>query len=293
MLLLDGKIVRDSAVESLKHTIRELGFTPTLAILQVGQSERSQAYVSAKQKFAEIIGAQVELVGFGHDVSTEDVLYEIQRLNGEQSVNGIIVQLPLARGVNQREIIEAIDPSKDVDGLTASNLKSLLENNPNGFVPATARGVLSLLAYYGIDPEGKRVTIVGRSLLVGKSAALAFLNKNATVTVCHRFTRDLPAVTRAAEILVIAVGHARLIGKEHVSAGQTVVDVGINLADGERLAEEIGGPKLVGDVDFDAVRPVVNAVSPVPGGVGPMTVLSLFENLLEAAKKQAGTHSDY
>lgn len=293
MLLLDGKIARDSFVDSLKRDIRELGFTPTLAILQVGQMERSRAYVAAKQKFAEKIGVDVELVGFPHDASTEDVLYDVQRLNGEQSVNGIIVQLPLPRGVDQRQIIEAIDPSKDVDGLTAHNLKLLLENDPNGFMPATARGVLSLLSYYGIDPEGKHVTVVGRSLLVGKTTALAFLNKNATVTICHRFTRNLTSLTRTAEVLVIAVGHPRLIGKEHVSSGQIVVDVGINLADGERLAEEISLPKLVGDVDFDAIRPIVSAASPVPGGVGPMTVLSLFLNLLEASQRQAGARSSY
>lgn len=287
MLLLDGKIARDSKVDYMRRLIRALGFTPTLAILHVGMSERSRAYVGAKKKFADAIGANVELVGFPQDATTEDVLYEIQRLNSESSINGIIVQLPLPRGVNQGEIIEAIDPSKDVDGLTSKNLKFLLENNQNGFLPATAKGVLSLLSYYSIPLEGSHVVVVGRSLLVGKTTALALLNQNATVTICHKHTRNLPEMTKNADILVIAVGHPRLIKEEHVSMGQIVVDVGINLDDGERLAEEIAAPKLVGDVDFDAVKSVVNAISPVPGGVGPMTVLSLFENLLEASQRQA------
>jgi methylenetetrahydrofolate dehydrogenase (NADP+)/methenyltetrahydrofolate cyclohydrolase len=193
------------------------------------------------------------------------------------------MQLPTPRGVDHRPLVEAIAPQKDVDGLTGYNLKLLLENNRFGFVPATAKGVISLLDYYSIPLEGKRVVIVGRSLLVGKPTALSFLNRNATVTICHSFTRDLGATTREAEILVIAAGVKRLIGKEHVSHGQIVVDVGINLEDGEHLAEEITTPKLVGDVDFNEVKGVVSAISPVPGGVGPMTVAMLLWNVYNLA----------
>ena len=287
MLLLDGKIVRDSRVSELKRQIRALGFTPRLAIIQIGTSDRSHAYVKAKQKFAETVGVEVELVTFSGDISPVEIHADIERLNADPSINGIIMQLPTPRGIDHRPLVEAIAPAKDVDGLTAYNLKLLLENNRSGFVPATARGIISLLDFYSVPLEGKRVVIVGRSLLVGKPTALSFLNRNATVTICHSFTRDLGAITKEAEILVIAVGIKRLIGKEHVSKGQIVVDVGINLEDGEHLAEEIAAPKLVGDVDFDAVQGIVSAVSPVPGGVGPMTVLSLFENVLEAAGRQS------
>ena len=217
------------------------------------------------------------------------MLYEIQRLNADPSINGIIVQLPVSRDIDRRVVLEAVDPSKYVDGLTAHSLRSLLENDPQGFVPATAKGILLLLDYYHVVIEGKQVAIVGRSLLVGKTAALAFLNRNATVTVCHRFTNDLPQATKQADILVVAVGKSNLVGREHVSPGQVVVDVGINVSDGEKLAEEIPAPRVVGDVDFAAVKDIVAAISPVPGGVGPMTVLALFENLLEAARRQIGT----
>ena len=288
MLLLDGKVVRDSRVTSLKNAVRELGFTPILAILQVGDSERSHAYVSAKQKFAERIGVRVEFLDFSPDVSGAEVLSEIERLNADPSVNGIIVQLPTPRGVDSKPFIEAIAPDKDVDGLTSRNLKLLLENDRNGFIPATARGIVSLLDYYNVDLEGKDAVVVGRSLLVGKTTALSLLNRNATVTICHSFTRNLVSLTKAADILVTATGMARLITAEHVSRGQIVVDVGINLLDGGQLSEEVGMPsKLVGDVDFDAVKDIVGAISPVPGGVGPMTVLSLYENLLEASRRQS------
>lgn len=286
MLLLDGKLVRDSNIGTLRKRIKTLGFVPKLAIVQIGAFERSRAYVGAKQRFAATIGAEVELIGLPSNVFTEDAIAEVERLNEDVTVNGIIVQLPLPKGINQRKVIETIDPRKDVDGLTSRNLKALLENDQSGFVPATAKGVLSLLSYYGVEVESKRVVVVGRSLLAGKTIALACLNNNATVTVCHRFTRTLPEITRTAEILIVATGHPGLIGREHVSPGQIVVDVGISLSTGEQVAEEITLSKLVGDVDFEAVRGVVSALSPVPGGVGPMTVLSLFENLLLATERQ-------
>ena len=156
MLLLDGKIIKETRAVELRKEIRELGFTPTLAIIQIGESGRSREYISAKQRFAEEIGAAVEIVGFGPDVSTDEVLYEIQRLNADTSINGIIVQLPVPRDINRRAILEAVDPAKDVDGLTAHSLRSLLENDPHGFVPATAKGILLLLDYYNVVIEGKQ-----------------------------------------------------------------------------------------------------------------------------------------
>ncbi len=286
MLLLDGKIIKESAVPHLRRRIKELGFTPVLGIVKIGDNERSQSYISQKQKFAEEIGVHVELVSFNADVPLDEVLYEIERLNSESSVNGIIVQFPLPKQLDRRVIIETIEPNKDVDGLTALNLKSLLENDHQGFVPATAKGILLLLDYYSVVIEGKQVVVVGRSLLAGKSTALALLNRNATVTICHRFTQDLPRITKQADILISAVGKPALIRSEHVSAQQTIVDVGISLEGGALVSEEHKATRLMGDVDFESVKGIVGALSPVPGGVGPMTVLSLFENLIEAAGRQ-------
>ncbi|OHA18777.1 MAG: hypothetical protein A2664_04695 [Candidatus Taylorbacteria bacterium RIFCSPHIGHO2_01_FULL_46_22b] len=289
MILLDGKKVRDQRVPELRREIRELGFAPVLGIVQIGRLERSEAYVIQKIRFGELIGARIEQVRLSADVSTEDVLFEIRRLNADPAVNGVIIQLPLPQGIDRRVVIEAIDPTKDVDGLTARNLKSLLENDHQGFLPATTKGVLSLLRHYEVPIEGREVVVVGRSLLVGKSTALAFLNENATVTICHRFTRDLPEVTKRGDILVVATGSPLLITPEHVHKGQVVVDVGINVSNKESLAEEISAPKLIGDVDFVRVKDQVLAISPVPGGVGPMTVLSLFENLIEAARRHGAS----
>ncbi len=291
MIILDGKLVKESMSVEVRRRVRALGFTPTLAIVQIGNLDRSDTYVAAKQKFAESVGINTHLASFSEEVSGAEVLEEIEALNADPSVNGIIVQLPVPNKMNTRALVDAISPEKDVDGLTAVNLKLLLENKSEGFVSATARGILALLDYYRMPIEGKQVVVVGRSTLVGKPTALSFLNRNATVTIAHSHTRNLQEVTRRADILVIAIGMARLIGKEHVSSGQIVLDVGINLADGKPLEEEVGLSKLVGDVDFEAVKGIVNAISPVPGGVGPMTVLSLFENLLDAAHRQAQRNS--
>ena len=187
--------------------------------------------------------------------------------------------------MDKEKIIAAIDPAKDVDGLTPWNQKMLLENK-KGFVPATAKGVISLLDFYKIPIEGKKAVVVGRSSLVGKPIALSLLKRNATVTVCHKKTRNLSQETKSSVILVVAAGSPKLIGKNGVSRGQVVVDVGINSVGGKKLLDEVPKRKIVGDVDFDAVKKIVKAISPVPGGVGPMTVVSLFENLVEACENQ-------
>jgi len=285
-LLLDGKKVRDAISKELQKEIEELGVKPCLVILQVGDLEESNAYISQKQKFAELVGAAVIHKRYEKDVSQDFIIADVENLNADEGVHGIILQLPIPAHLNAGKIIDHIAPAKDVDGLTATNLKLLAQNNAEGFVPATTKGVLALLDAYKIELAGKKVLMVGRSMLVGKPTALALLNKNASVTVAHSKTADLKKETLAADIIVVAIGKPRYITSEYVRSGQVIVDVGINL-DTVGLKEEIPGKrKLVGDVDFDAVKDIVSAISPVPGGVGAMTVASLFENLVEACKRQ-------
>jgi len=270
--LLDGKIVRDKIAEELKSKIQNLLAAPRLVIIQVGDNPESNTYIAQKIKFGEKIGANVKHLKLPEDVSEKTLNFQISNFNSEKSINGIIVQLPIPENLNKDQIIEAIDPAKDVDGLHSVNLKKLMENDSTGFVPATTKGVLTMLSHYKIDPKGKHVVIVGRSTLVGKPTALALLNLDATVTVCHSKTQNMETVTKTADIIISAVGKPGLITKNHVSPGQTIIDVGTTVVDG----------KLKGDVAFDEVEKIVDCISPVPGGIGPMTVASLFQNLLQA-----------
>ena len=279
--LLDGKIVRDSMMGELKNKISDLEKKLKLAILQVGDKEESNTYIEQKKLFAEKIGAEVLHIRLTEDIAEEEVYAEIQKLNSDTSVHGIIIQLPLPENLDKNLVIQNIDPIKDVDGLTSVNTK-LLWNNEKGHVPATARGILTLLDYYKIPIKGRRVVVVGRSQLVGKPVALSFLNRGAIVIVCHRGTSSIMSETKQADILVVAAGNPEFITKDFVREGQVVVDVGINVKKSEHQSKEILHKKVVGDVNFAEVSPIVSAISPVPGGVGPMTVLSLFQNLLDA-----------
>jgi methylenetetrahydrofolate dehydrogenase (NADP+)/methenyltetrahydrofolate cyclohydrolase len=285
-LLLNGKIVRDEIAARLKEKVASFKEKPVLAIIQIGEVEESSAYITQKKKFADEIGATVRHIKLPLEIAQDEVIQQIELLNIEKGLHGIILQLPVPATLNAGEIIERIEPLKDVDGLTATNMKLLAQNNPKGFVPATTKGVMALLEYYKIPLEGKKVLMIGRSMLVGKPTALALLNKNATVKVAHSKTVDLMKETQEADVIIVAIGKPRFIGADFVKAGQVIVDVGINL-DKVGLKEEIGSQiRLVGDVDFDAVKDIVQAISPVPGGVGAMTVASLFENLAEAYIKQ-------
>ncbi len=272
MILLDGKIARNSLASELKKMISNLSIKPKLAIIQVGDRKESNTYITQKKIFAEKIGAEVNHIKFLENVSEDEVCVEIQKLNKDNSVHGIVVQLPLPLDLDKNIIIQNIDPLKDVDGLTSVNTK-LLWSNERGHIPATARGILTLLDYYKIPIKGKKVVVVGRSELVGKPVAMALLNRDATVTVCHLETENIKLETQRADILVVAAGDPEFITKDFVKEGQVVVDVGISV---------LQDKKLVGDVKFDDVKGIVSAISPVPGGVGPMTVLSLFQNLLDA-----------
>ncbi|MDD4988963.1 MAG: bifunctional 5,10-methylenetetrahydrofolate dehydrogenase/5,10-methenyltetrahydrofolate cyclohydrolase [Candidatus Pacebacteria bacterium] len=285
MILLDGKKVSKDRSLLLKNKVASFTVAPTLAILQVGDDERSGAYIRQKKLFGEKIGCKVLHISFPEKADSKEIFEKIKMLNADTSVHGIILQLPVPSHLNSQFIIESIDPRKDVDGLHSENAKKLSDGDTSGFIPATAKGVISLLDAYKIPIKNKKATVVGRSALVGTPTALCLKNRGAEVTVVHRGTENIPGKTKSADILVVAAGHPKLIDVRHVSPGSCVIDVGINLVTGEKLEDEIPKKKLVGDVDFEAVKGIVEAISPVPGGVGPMTVLSLFENLVLAYER--------
>lgn len=296
--ILDGKIVRDKIQAKLSSQISELRTKPRLAIIQIGDLAESNTYIRQKVLFGEKIGAIVEHLKLDENTTQQTLNSHLSPLNSDASVHGIIIQLPIPKHLDKDLLINTIDPVKDVDGQTSINLKKLIENDPTGFTPATTRGVITLLDYYKIPVAQKHVVVVGRSSLVGKPTALSMLNKDATVTVCHSKTRKLEKITKLADILIVAAGKPKLITKNHVSKNQVVVDVGINVVGepintdlvGNRLSKmpenEPPGRKLIGDVDFDEVSKIVSAITPVPGGIGPLTVASLFQNLLEAYTHQ-------
>lgn len=290
--ILDGKSLNEKIAEELSVQVAKLDPKPKLAIIQVGDVPESNAYIGRKIKFGEKIGAIVEHIKFPENVTQAKLTSKLQQLNTYPSVQGIIVQLPTPKHLDKDTVIDSIDPKKDVDGQTAVNLKHLWEGKKDGFVPATTKGVITILDHYKIPIDRQNVVVIGRSSLVGKPTALAFLQRDATVTICHKATKNLPAYTKAADIIAVAVGKPNLIGKEHVARGQTVIDIGINAVEnGDEVSPrgtsgEVSPRKLVGDVNFDEVKDIVSAITPVPGGVGPMTVASLFQNLLEAYKRQ-------
>lgn len=301
--ILDGKDLQNKVALDLTKKIQRiidtpLAHKPRLAIIQVGNIPESNTYIRQKILFGQKIGAIVNLQNFEQKIEEESLIKHITKLNSQKNINGIIVQLPIPERLDKNKIFDSIHPQKDVDGQNSVNIKKLMENDPTGFVPATTKGILALLDNHKIPVPGKNVVVIGRSSLVGKPTALAFLNRDATVTICHRHTKNLDNHTKSADILIVAAGVPKLITKHHVSKNQVVVDVGINVIGepinrnligqrlGQRPENEPAGRKLVGDVDFENVSKIVAAITPVPGGIGPMTVASLFENLLEAYTRQ-------
>ena len=275
MILLEGKKIAEEKSEALRVEFSKLDYKSTLLIVRVGEDKASDVYVSKKVEFGEKVGVNVEVVHLEETATEEDVISKIKIGNEDKLVKGIIVQLPLSAHLDKEIIINSIDSEKDVDGLTAKNLWRLM-NDGSGIIPATAGAVDILLKEYSIDVSGKHIVIVGDSILVGKPMAIHFLNRDATVTICHDKTQDLGKFTKQADILIVAVGKVNLINSFHVGQDQVVIDIGINrLLDGT----------VSGDVDFDSVKDMVSAITPVPGGVGPLNVFSLFENLLSIAKK--------
>lgn len=277
--ILDGKAVAAVVKEEVAASVAELGYRPGLATVLVGDDPASHAYVRGKRRDAEQVGIDSihhELPG---DISQTALLDLIDSLNSDAGVDGILVQLPLPGGLNGEETVERIDPAKDVDGLHPFSLGKLVLGQP-GLRPCTPSGVMRLLDHYDIPTQGARTVIVGRSFLVGRPLAMIMSERGAdsTVSVAHSRTGDLPTVTREADILVAAAGAPGLIGVDHVRPGATVIDVGVNRTD----------DGLVGDVDFDVVKEVAGAITPVPGGVGPMTRAMLLVNTLRAAQARRG-----
>lgn len=284
-LIIDGRAAREALIPELAAQIKSLIKPPTLAIIQVGKLPDSTAFIKAKSAWATKLGVKIKHLALSESVTQAELIAKIKECNADATIQGIILQLPLPITIDRDAAIGAIEPKKDVDALTPYSVERWLEGREDSIIPATARGVKELLEYYKIDLNGKHVVVVGRSMLVGKPIAVFAENQNATVTVCHSKTSDLMAETKQADILIVAAGKPMLIGIDHVKGGAIVIDVGINTVKGEKLEDEIAGRKLVGDVDFEAVKDVASAISPVPGGVGPMTVLGLFENLIDLCKQ--------
>lgn len=280
--ILDGKMVRDSIARSLKERVASFRIKPKLAIIQIGDLSESSAYIKQKKLFGDRIEAIVDHLRLSNNATDQEIVDEIHKLNDDETVHGIIVQLPLPARLKKDQIIDAISPIKDVDGLTSDNARLLLGGGGKGFVPATAKGVKSLLDYYKIKVLGKKVVVMGRSSLVGRPIAELMEREGAEVTVCHSKTENVSSITKQTDILIVAIGKPKFVTAGFVNSKQVVIDVGINLISGEKLEEEVPKKQLVGDVDFDSVSTIVSAISPVPGGVGPMTVASLFENLIQA-----------
>ncbi len=280
MALLDGKKVSREILTGLESEVNRLKIDhihPKLCVILVGRDPASLSYIRQKQKACDLTGVQWEQFDYETDVTTEELIEKIQELNNDDKIHGILVQLPLPKHIYTPDVIRAIDPKKDVDGFTAYNLgKMFLSTDFEDLAPCTPVGVIKMLEYYNVDIEGKEVVVVGHSNIVGKPLSTMFLNRNATVTTCHIFTKDLAFHTRRADILCVGVGKRNLITENMVKDGAVVVDIGVN-------RKEDG--TLCGDVDFEAISRKASYITPVPGGAGPMTVACLIENTVKAAKR--------
>ncbi|HEY7534873.1 MAG TPA: bifunctional methylenetetrahydrofolate dehydrogenase/methenyltetrahydrofolate cyclohydrolase FolD [Thermodesulfobacteriota bacterium] len=277
--IIDGKKVaeqvRSEVTEEVVKLKKETGIVPGLAAVLVGDNPASQIYVKNKRKACDEAGIYSEEYRLPQETAEKDLLSLIEKLNQDENIHGILVQLPLPKQINETKILRTVSPLKDIDGFHPENVGLLVEGTPR-FIPCTPYGVIKLLDHYGIEIEGKEAIVVGRSNIVGKPVSLLLLHRHATVTICHSRTRQLKEVTSRADILVAALGRARLITKDMVKEGAVVIDVGINrLLDG----------KLAGDVDFENVYDKVSFITPVPGGVGPMTIAMLLSNTFSSARR--------
>ena len=275
--ILDGKMVSTRIKDQLKkevEALKEKGINPGLAVVLVGNDPASRVYVNNKKKACEEIGVYSEEYTMPEETTQEQLLELVETLNNSDKVHGILVQLPLPKHLDEKAVINAINPKKDVDAFHPVNVGKIMIGDFD-FVPCTPAGVMELIYESGIEVAGKECVVIGRSNIVGKPQAMLLLHKNGTVTVCHSKTKDLKEVTRRADILVAAVGRAKFVTADMVKEGAVVIDVGMN-------RDENG--KLCGDVDFEAVKEVAGAITPVPGGVGPMTIAMLMKNTVKAAE---------
>ena len=287
--LIDGRAIAENVYVDLRREIAELrskGITPGLAVVLVGDNPASRTYVRSKDKMCRALGLHSVKLELPVSTTQAELLARVQELNRDSSIHGILVQSPAPKQIDEEAIIRALDPGKDVDGFHLQNVAKLVIGDPSGFVPCTPLGVQRLVLESKIDIDGAHVVIVGRSMIVGKPLALLLMRKNkdanATVTVVHSRSRDLETITRSADILIAAIGRANFVKAAHVRDGATVIDVGINRVEDPASERDY---RLVGDVAFDEVARKASAITPVPGGVGPMTIAMLMSNTVKAARQ--------
>jgi methylenetetrahydrofolate dehydrogenase (NADP+)/methenyltetrahydrofolate cyclohydrolase len=275
MKILDGKETSLKITQEIKGKVQTHISSgkrpPRLEIVLVGDDFGSQKYVEMKSKKAQELGIQCN-VNKLDTATTKDLIQLIEKINSDSQIDGVMVQLPLPEGIDENLVLESISPSKDVDGLTSVNLGKLFKNDPTAISPATPKGILSLLHHYNIEIDGRNAVVIGRSDIVGLPVAAMLQNENATVTICHSHTKNLKEICKEADILVVGIGKGEYINSEYIKQGRVVIDVGTN-------RNEQG--KLVGDVDFESIKDMVEYITPVPGGVGPMTIASLLSNLID------------
>lgn len=279
-LRIDGKAISTQIKDELKEEVaalKEQGICPCLAVIQVGNDPASSVYVNNKKKACAYIGIESLSYEVDETISQEELLALIDRLNKDEKVNGILVQLPLPKHIDEEKVIQAITPEKDVDGFHPETVGRMCIGT-KGFLPCTPAGIIQLLKRSGIEIEGKECVVIGRSNIVGKPMAMLLLRENGTVTITHSRTKNLKEVTRRADILIAAIGKPRFVTADYVKEGAVVIDVGIH-----RNAEN----KLCGDVDFESVEPIASAITPVPGGVGPMTIAMLMDNCVETMRERS------
>ena len=277
-IILDGKKIAQEIQKELSSKVKELkgkGITPGLAVIRVGEDPSSLIYIRNKKRKAEEVGIYFEEHTLKENTSQDELIELIARLNSDSRIEGIVLQLPLPDHLDEKRMLEKISPDKDVDGFHPLNMGRLLKGDPS-FIPATPRGIVELLDRYKIPLEGKRAVVVGRSDIVGKPLAFLLLARNATVTICHSKSKDLSLITREGDILVAGLGKPGFIKEKMVKEGSVIIDVGINKV----------GNKIVGDVDFEKVKEKASYITPVPGGVGPMTIVIVLKNVLEAAESR-------
>ena len=278
--LLLGKPVADAMAADIVARAKALtasGKQPTLSIVRVGERPDDLTYERSAMKRADACGIAVKQFVLPADASTDDVLAAVAAVNSDDSIHGCLLFRPLPEGIDEQAVCNALDPAKDIDGITRGSLATLLAGTGEGFAPCTAAACIDILDHYGINPQGKKAVVLGRRLVIGKPVALMLLARNATVTVCHSRTQDLASAVRDADIVVCATGRARAYGADLFSPGQTVLDVGINFDDEGNLC---------GDADFDAVESVVSAITPVPRGVGSVTTVAMLRNVVIAAERR-------
>lgn len=279
--ILDGKETSKKVKDALKtdvEKIKERGVTPGLAVIIVGNDSASRVYVNNKKKACEYIGIHSEEYALPEETTQEELLELVERLNKKDDIHGILCQLPLPKHINEETVINAISPKKDVDAFHPVNVGKIMIGNFD-FLPCTPSGVMELLREYNISPDGKHCVVIGRSNIVGKPQAMLMLHKNATVTICHSHTKNLKEICQSADILIVAIGRAKMIDESYIKDGAVVIDVGMD-------RDENG--KLCGDVDFESACKKASFITPVPGGVGPMTIATLMKNAVRAAQIQCG-----